>query len=107
MVALWTSGPAGDQNLIASSWDLNDVLTHKVREPGEEGFKLSDSLGRILGEEAISAAAGIRNMSSSASIWSFSRDVTCPGHRLDQQLTNATNSNSTTLNPRSCTWIFW
>jgi hypothetical protein len=85
VVALWTSGPAGDQNLIASSWDLDDVLTHKVREPGEQGFKLSDSLGRILGEEAIRAAAGIRNMSSAASIWSSSRDVPCPDHRLDQQ----------------------
>ena len=84
VVALWTSGPAGDQNLIASSWDLDDVLTRKVREPGEEGFRLSDSLGRILGEEAIRAANSIGNMSPSASIWSMSKDVTCPGQRLDR-----------------------
>jgi neutral ceramidase len=84
-VALWTPGAAGDQNPIASSWDLDDVLTRKVREPGELGFQLSDSLGRILGEEAIRAAGSIRNASPSASIWSMSKDVTCPGQRLDQQ----------------------
>ncbi len=85
VVALWTSGAGGDQNPIASSWDLDDVLTRKVREPGEQGFQLSDSLGRILGEEAIRAASGIRDAASTVSIWSMSRDTTCPGQRLDQQ----------------------
>ncbi len=85
VVALWTPGAAGDQNPIASSWDLDDVLTRKVREPGELGFQLSDSLGRILGEEAIRAASGIHEASSSASIWSMSNDVICLGQRLDQE----------------------
>jgi hypothetical protein len=83
VVALWTSGAAGDQNPVVSSWDLDDVLTRKVREPGEAGFQLSDSYGRLLGEEAIRAAAGARPASPSVSIWSASRDVTCPGSRYD------------------------
>jgi hypothetical protein len=83
VVALWTPGAGGDQNPIVSSWDLDDVLTRKVREPGEAGFQLSDSIGRILGEEAIRAADSSRDASTSASIWSMSKDVTCPGQRLD------------------------
>jgi hypothetical protein len=84
VVALWTSGPAGDQNLIATSWDLDDVLTHKVREPGEAGFQLMDSLGRILGEIAIEAAANSKDVTTSASIYSNSKDTVCPGQRFDR-----------------------
>jgi len=83
VVAIWTSGPAGDQNLIASSWDLDDVLTHKVREPGEAGFALSDAMGRILGEVAIEAASKSKDISTSVDLWSDSRDVTCPGQHFD------------------------
>jgi hypothetical protein len=85
VVALWTSGAAGDQNPVVSSWDLDDVLTRKVREPGEAGFQLSDSYGRLLGEEAIRAAASARDASPSVSIWSAPKDVTCPGSRYDAQ----------------------
>jgi neutral ceramidase len=88
VVSLWTSGPAGDQNLIASSWDLDDVLTHKVREPGEAGFQLSDSLGRILGEEVIRATSSskdVKQVATSVSLWSSSKDVTCPGQQFDRE----------------------
>jgi neutral ceramidase len=88
VVSLWTSGPAGDQNLVATSWDLDDVLTHTVREPGDAGFQLSDSLGRILAEEVIRAASSskdIREVATSISLWSSSKDVTCPGQKLDQE----------------------
>ncbi len=86
VVSLWTSGPAGDQNPVVSSWDLDDVLTHKVREPGEASFQLSESYGRLLGEEAIrasGAADSVREATSSVSIWSASKDVTCPGSHYD------------------------
>ncbi len=88
VVSLWTSGPAGDQNLVATSWDLDDVLTHKVREPGDAGFQLSDSLGRILGEEVLRASSSnkdIKEETTSLNLWSASRDVTCPGQKFDQQ----------------------
>jgi hypothetical protein len=82
-VALWTPGAAGDQNPVVSTWDLDDVLTHKIREPGEAGFQLNDSYGRLLGEEAIRAASDAQNATSSVSIREASQDVTCPGSRYD------------------------
>jgi hypothetical protein len=84
VVALWTSGPAGDQNPIFSSWDLDDVLTHKIREPGEPGFQLSDALGRVLGEEAVRAANGAEFVNS-ARIWSEEKQSFCPGRQRDPQ----------------------
>ena len=83
VVALWTPGAAGDQNPITSSWDLDDVLTRKVREPGEAGFQLSDAYGRLLGEEAIRASDAANDSSPEVSIWSATKDVTCPGSRYD------------------------
>jgi Neutral/alkaline non-lysosomal ceramidase, N-terminal len=83
-VALWTSGPAGDQNPISSSWDLDDVLTHKIREPGEQGFQLSDTLGRVLGEEAIRASDSA-NFVTTARIWSDEKLSYCPGRQRDPQ----------------------
>jgi hypothetical protein len=83
-VALWVSGPAGDQNLVATSWDLDDELTHTVREPGEAGFQLADAMGRVLGEEAIRAADASKDVASTVSLWSQAKEVTCPGHKLDQ-----------------------
>lgn len=85
VVALWTSGAAGDQNLIATSWDLDDKLTHKVREPGEAGFQLADSMGRILGELAIEAADRSKDVMTTASIWSKAKDTVCPGQRFDRE----------------------
>jgi hypothetical protein len=97
VVALWTPGAAGDQNPIASSWDLDDVLTHKVREPGEAGFQLSDAYGRLLGEEAIRAADSSKGASPEVSIWSASRDVTCPGSRYDAKTGQRTDTEPQTI----------
>jgi hypothetical protein len=83
-VALWTSGPAGDQNPIFSSWDLDDVLTHQIREPGEQGFQLSDTLGRVLGEEAIRASDSA-SFVTTARIWSDEKLSYCPGRQRDPQ----------------------
>ena len=88
VVALWTSGPAGDQNPIFSSWDLDDVLTHQVREPGEQGFQLSDTLGRILGEEAIRVSNSAEFVTT-ARIWSEEKLSTCPGRQRDPQAQNS------------------
>ena len=84
VVSLWTSGPAGDQNLIATSWDLDDVLTHKVREPEEAGFQLADSMARILGEITIEAADKSKDITSNATISSQTKDTVCPGAQFDR-----------------------
>jgi hypothetical protein len=68
MVALWTSGPAGDQNPI-------------VLDSGED-FTMVDALGRILGEEAVRAANRITRMSSQARIRASQQVITCPGRKV-------------------------
>lgn len=68
MVALWTSGPAGDQNPV-------------VLDSGED-FTMVDALGRILGEEAVRTANKITRMSSEARIRGSQQVVTCPGRKV-------------------------
>lgn len=70
VVALWTSGAAGDQNPIA--------LT-----PGSD-FALVDSLGQILGEEVIRVAAGIKT-SADVRIRGAQKVVECPGGTLEAE----------------------
>lgn len=66
VVALWTSGAAGDQAPLYDRMPVNRYL---------------DAMGRILGEEAIRVANGIRT-SANARIAADRRVVTCPGRRL-------------------------
>lgn len=68
VVALWTSGAAGDQNPI-------------VMDRGED-FSMVDALGRILGEETVRVANNIRNLSTQASVWGSERVIHCPGRRV-------------------------
>jgi neutral ceramidase len=68
VVALWTSGPAGDQNPVVS-------------DSGED-FSMVNALGRILGEESIHVASDITNLTSKANLWAApERVITCPGRR--------------------------
>jgi neutral ceramidase len=66
MVALWTSGAAGDQNPISMARG--------------ENFGLVDSLGQILGEEAVRVASGIHG-STEAHLSGKQEVVTCPGRK--------------------------
>lgn len=68
VVALWTSGAAGDQNPIALA-------------PGSD-FALVDSTGQMLGEEVIRVAGGMRT-SPDVRIRGAQKVVTCPGGRLE------------------------
>ena len=68
-VAVWTSGAAGDQNPVS-------------REDGEE-FSMVDALGRLLGEEVVRVAAGIKPLWSQATIRGVQQVVTCPGRKVD------------------------
>jgi Neutral/alkaline non-lysosomal ceramidase, N-terminal len=68
VVALWTSGAAGDQNPI-------------VMDSGED-FTMVDALGRILGEETVRVANSIKDLSSNASVWGTQRVIHCPGRKV-------------------------
>jgi hypothetical protein len=68
VVAVWTSGAAGDQNAVSLA--------------SGEDFTMVDALGKILGEAVVRAAAGIKT-TPQAMIRGAQRVVTCPGRRLD------------------------
>jgi neutral ceramidase len=68
VVAIWTSGAAGDQNPISM---MNG-----------EDFGMVDALGKILGEAALRAAAGIKT-SAEARIRGAQQVATCPGRRVE------------------------
>ena len=71
VVALWTSGPAGDQHPILSS-DGDD---------SEKSFKDVDVLGQILGEEVVRVADNIKDTNPQPRIWGMEKTVTCPGKK--------------------------
>jgi len=68
-VAVWTSGAAGDQNPVSMA--------------SGEDFTMVDSLGKILGEEVVRVASGIRTVPQ-ARIRGAQHVVTCPGRRVEQ-----------------------
>lgn len=72
VVALWTSGAAGDQNPIVM--DRN------------EDFSMVGALGRILGEETVRVANNIKSLSSQASIWGSQQVINCPGRKVEPGL---------------------
>jgi neutral ceramidase len=68
VVALWTSGAAGDQNPVSMARGSN--------------FTLVDALGQILGEQAARAANSIHT-TDRARIWGKQSEITCPGRKLE------------------------
>ena len=68
VVALWTSGAAGDQNPISLARDSD--------------FTMAEALGRILGEEAVRVARAIHT-TDQAKIYAKQQVVTCPGRKLE------------------------
>lgn len=67
VVALWTSGAAGDQNPISLARGSD--------------FTMVDALGKILGEETVRVAAIIHT--DQAHVWGKQMVLTCPGRKLD------------------------
>jgi hypothetical protein len=63
VVAVWTSGAAGDQNPVSTA--------------SAEDFTMGDALGKILGEEVMRVAGSIRT-SAEAQIRGSQQVVTCP-----------------------------
>jgi neutral ceramidase len=68
VVAVWTSGAAGDQNPIST---VNG-----------EDFGMVDALGKILGEAVVRAAGNIKTIGE-ARIRGAQQVVTCPGRRVE------------------------
>jgi len=70
VVALWTSGAAGDQNPISLA-------------RGED-FRMVDALGQILGEEAVRVAGAIpATEQGQGRIWGKQDLIACPGRKLE------------------------
>jgi len=68
VVAVWTSGAAGDQNPVSTT--------------NGEDFTLVDALGKILGEAVLRAASDVKT-TTDASIHGGQKVVTCPGRRVE------------------------
>jgi neutral ceramidase len=68
VVAVWTSGAAGDQNPVSMA--------------SGEDFTLVEALGRVLGEAAVRAASAAK-VTADASLRAVQKVVTCPGRRVD------------------------
>lgn len=67
VVAVWTSGAAGDQNPVSLARGSD--------------FTLVDAMGRLLGEEAVRVASTIRT-APLAQIAARQQTVTCPGQKV-------------------------
>lgn len=67
-VAVWTSGPAGDQNPVSLARGSD--------------FTMVDALGQILGEEAVRVAGAIHTTDRVDMIRSKQQVVTCPGRKV-------------------------
>lgn len=111
VVALWSSGAAGDQNPLyfQQTYDLREIRIADYAErgldisnampPGGEGLDKTDrtviklmnqqkqmimSMGQFLGEEVLHVIRGIERAESSVEIRGSQKIVTCPGReRLD------------------------
>jgi len=75
VVALWTSGPAGDQNPKFMTWDT--TFTGKTQRPG---FSLMESQAQMLAEEAVRTASGIDHTLSDVRLMAAQRTLTCPAN---------------------------
>jgi hypothetical protein len=67
-VAVWTSGAAGDQNPISMA--------------SGDDFTLVDAFGKVLGEEVVRVAGGIKT-SAEARLGGAQKVVTCPGRQVE------------------------
>jgi hypothetical protein len=68
VVAVWTSGAAGDQNPISTA--------------SGEDFTLVDALGKVLGEAVVRAASNVKTVPE-ATIRGAHTVVSCPGRRVE------------------------
>lgn len=79
VVALWTSGAAGDQNPIYTSARL--TKERGFEDYGAGGWTLLDAQARRLGEEIVRIVNDTSDLSDSARIQVRTTSLTCPGHK--------------------------
>ncbi len=99
VVAIWSSGAAGDQNPLylrphyggrAARGGLGNDQTGKAMIAGQpqdnDGGKAVDtldkwvdSMGRVMGEEVLRVMSTTKNTSSAVRIWGGRKTLTCPG----------------------------
>jgi neutral ceramidase len=112
VVALWSSGAAGDQNPIyfQQTFDLRDIRIKdyarrgldisNAMPPGGQGLNKKDpaviklmdqqkqmiiSMGQFLGEEVLHTMRGMERTESEAEIYGAQKTISCPGRtRTDQ-----------------------
>ncbi len=77
VVALWTSGAAGDQNPIFMGFD-----TTYGKELNKDGFKICEALGVMLGEEVLRTRNNITSYSSEIKIKGIKKTISCPVKEL-------------------------
>lgn len=71
VVALWTSGAAGDQHPVI----MSDAGT-----PSD--YEAVDVLGRLLGEEVVRVSDAMKSPITHARIWGAEKFVSCPGQKV-------------------------
>ena len=74
VVALWTLGPAGDQNPKFMSYN-EEPLLFPDRAPG---YPIIEALGLLLGEEVVGVAGKIERLTLGVRIEADERVVSCP-----------------------------
>lgn len=92
VVALWTIGPAGDQNPKYMAWG------EQGNKDRESGYPLMDALGQIVGEEVVRVAGHINNMTPVARIAGSEMIVTCPAKPPVRQREGSSTQRAPSLN---------
>jgi neutral ceramidase len=112
IVAVWSSGAAGDQNPIyfQQTYDLREIRIKdyasrgvdisNAMPPGGEGLdrknptvarlmnqqrQMVSSMGQFLGEEVLHVMRGVRRMDAAAAVHGGATTVTCPGRERTNQ----------------------
>jgi neutral/alkaline ceramidase-like enzyme len=81
VVAVWTSGAAGDQNPLFMSTYNQDAPD--VHDEGAAGWGILDVQSRRLGEEIVRVARNIQNTADRVVLWGANTSVTCPGRKRE------------------------
>ena len=79
VVALWTSGAAGDQNPVFTS--VYQTQDGTLKDSGTGGWALLDAQARRLGEEIVRVVGDTRELSDRAEFGVRSAVLTCPGQK--------------------------
>lgn len=81
VVALWTSGAAGDQNpLFMANYNQDGP---DVFDEGAAGYAILDVQARRLGEEIVRLIESLKNTSSDVVIWGKKTSVSIPGQKRE------------------------